>query len=75
MRTTLTLDDAVVKRLKRYAASRSLTLGEAVSDLVQRALTAPRPTREVNGVRVFDLPKESPRVTMKKIHELDAEQK
>lgn len=75
MRTTLTLDDAVVKRLKRYAASRSLTLGEAVSDLVQRALTAPRPTREVNGVSVFDLPAESPRVTMKKIQELDAEQK
>jgi hypothetical protein len=75
MRTTLTLDDAVVKRVKRYAASRSLTLGEAVSDLVQRALTAPRPTREVNGVRVFDLPEESPRVTMKKVQELDAEQK
>lgn len=75
MRTTLTLDDAVVKRVKRYAASRSLTLGEAVSALVQRALTTPRPTREVNGVRVFDLPEESPRVTMKKIQELDAEQK
>ena len=75
MRTTLTLDDAVLKRVKRYAASRSLTLGEAVCDLVQRALTAPRPTREVNGVRVFDLPEESPRVTMKKIQELDAEQK
>lgn len=51
------------------------TLGEAVSDLVHRALTVPRPTREVNGVRVFDLPAESPRVTSKKVHELDAEQK
>jgi len=45
-----------------------------VSDLVQRALTVPRPTKEVNGVQVFDLPPESPRVTSKKVRELDAEQ-
>jgi negative regulator of replication initiation len=75
MRTTLSLDDDVLRSVKRYAASRSLTLGEAVSDLVQRALTVPRPTKEVNGVWVFDLPPESPRVTTKKVRELDAEQK
>jgi negative regulator of replication initiation len=75
MRTTLSLDDDVLRLVKRYAASRSLTLGEAVSDLVQRALTVPRPTKEVNGVQVFDLPPESPRVTTKKVRELDAEQK
>jgi hypothetical protein len=74
MRTTLTLDDDVLRLIKRYAESRSLTLGEAVSDLVQRALTVPRPTKEVNGVQVFDLPAESPRVTSKKVRELDAEQ-
>jgi hypothetical protein len=74
MRTTLTLDDDVLRLVKRYAESRSLTLGEAVSDLVQRALTVPRPTKEVNGVRVFDLPPESPRVSSKKVRELDAEQ-
>jgi negative regulator of replication initiation len=75
MRTTLTLDDDVLRLVKRYAASRGLTLGEAVSDLVQRALTVPRPTKEVNGVRVFDLRGESPRVTTKKVRELDAEQR
>lgn len=75
MRTTLTLDDEVLREVKKYAQSRSLTLGEAISDLVQRALTVPRPTREVNGVRVFDLPAESPRVTTKRVRELDSEQK
>jgi hypothetical protein len=75
MRTTLSLDDDVLRLVKRYAASRRLTLGEAVSVLVQRALTVPRPTKEVNGVQVFDLPAESPRVTTKKVRELDAEQK
>ena len=75
MRTTLSLDDDVLRLVKRYAESRRLTLGEAVTDLVQRALTVPRPTKEVNGVRVFDLPPESPRVTTKKVRELDTEQK
>ena len=75
MRTTLSLDDDVLRLVKRYATSRSLSLGEAVSDLVHRALTEPRPTKEVNGVLVFDLPPDSPRVTMKKVRELDAEQK
>lgn len=75
MRTTLTLDDDVLREVKKYAESRSLTLGEAVSDLVHRGLTVPRPTREVNGVRIFDLPAESPCVTSKKVRELDAEQK
>jgi hypothetical protein len=74
MRTTISLDDDVLRKVKRYAKARSLTLGEAVSDLVQRALTVPRPTKEVNGVQVFDLPAESPRVTMEKVKALDAEQ-
>jgi hypothetical protein len=75
MRTTLSLDDDVFRLVKRYAASRSLALGKAVSELVRRAFTVPRPTRLVNGVQVFDLPQESPRVNMKKVKELDANQK
>jgi len=74
MRTTLTLDDETLREIKRYAESRSLTLGEAVSDLVQRALSVPRPTKELNGVQVFELPPKSPRVTTKQVRELDAEQ-
>jgi len=58
--------------VKRYAASRSLALGKAVSELVRRALTAPRPTRSVNGLQVFDLPPESARVTTKQVKELEA---
>ena len=75
MRTTLSLDDDAFRLVKRYAASRSLALGKAVSELVRRAFTVPRPTRLVNGVQVFDLPPESPRVSMKKVREVDADQK
>lgn len=72
MRTTLSLDDDVLGLVKRYTASRSLPLGKAVSELVRRTLTVPLPTRSVNGVLVFDLPPESPRVSAKTIAELDA---
>jgi len=75
MRTTLSLDDDVFRLVKRYAASRSLALGKAVSELVRRAFAVPRPTRLVNGVQVFDLPPESPRVSTNRVQELDAAQK
>jgi len=72
MRTTLSIDDDTFRLVKRYAASRSLALGKAVSELVRRALAAPRPTRSVNGLQVFDLPPESARVTTKQVKELEA---
>jgi len=74
MRTTLTLDDDLVPLVKRYANDRSIALGKAVSDLVRRALTTPRPTRDAGGVIVFDLSPQSPRVTTKRVRELESEQ-
>lgn len=74
MRTTISIDDDAFRLVKRYAARRSLALGKAVSELLRRAFTMPRPTRTVNGLQVFDFPAESPRVTMKKVQDLDANQ-
>ena len=71
MRTTLSLDDDVFQDVRSYADSRSLPLGKAVSELVRRGLSAARPTRTVNGLQVFDLPRDSPRVSTKKIRELE----
>ena len=71
MRTTLSLDDDVFQDVRSYADSRSLPLGKAVSELVRRGLSAARPTHTVNGVQVFDLPRDSPRVSSKKIRELE----
>ena len=72
MRSTLSLDDDVFRAVKRYASLRSIALGKAVSELLRRALAAPRPTRLVNGILVFDLPLGSPKVTSKQVKELDA---
>ena len=73
MRTTLSLDDEVLRLVRQYAGSRSLPLGKAVSELVRRGFTTQRPTRVVNGLQVFDLPSDSPPVTVKKVRELEAE--
>lgn len=74
MRTTLTLDDDLVPLVKRYADDHSIALGKAVSNLVRRALTSPRPTRDADGIIVFDLSPDSPRVTAKRVRELESEQ-
>ena len=73
MRTTLNLDDDVAEIVKEYAENRSLALGKAVSELVRRGIRTPRPTRMVNGLHVFDLPPDSPRVTAERVRELEAE--
>lgn len=70
MRTTLNLDDDVLTAAKTYAESRSLGLGEAVSELVRRGMTVATPTRVVNGLLVFDLPAGSPRVTRETVKKL-----
>ena len=70
MRTTLNLDNDVLEIVRGYAASHSLTLGEAVSDLIRRALRPPMRTRKVNGIQVVDLPPDSPRITSRRVKEL-----
>jgi hypothetical protein len=70
MRTTINLDDDVLREAKRYADSRSVALGKAVSDLVRRGLSAPVPTKIVNGIHVVLLPKASPPVESQKVKRL-----
>ena len=74
MRTTISLDDDVFLQVKQYARSRSLCLGKAVSELVRRGIGQQQPTRSINGIQVFDLPANSPRVTTKRVEDLDAEE-
>jgi len=73
MRTTVNLDDDVLPLVKQYARSRAVGLGKAVSELVRRGINASRPTRKVNGLHVFDLPADSPRVTTEDVLKLEAE--
>jgi hypothetical protein len=73
MRTTLNLDDDVVEMVRRYSESRSVALGKAASELVRKGFTTPTPTRIVNGLVVFDLPPDSPRITSERVKQLLSE--
>jgi hypothetical protein len=68
MRTTLSLDDDVIPLVKRYADGRSLTLGKAASELIRKGLRAPTPTRVENGFVVFDVPPDSPPITLELVN-------
>lgn len=72
MRTTLNLDDDVLPLVKQYAKKRALGMSKAVSELVRRGIRASHPTRLVNGILVFDLPPDSPRITSEHIRDLEA---
>jgi len=63
MRTTLSLDDEVFDLASKYARTRSIGLGKAVSELVRKGLAAPIQTEVVNGFHVVVLPPGSPKVT------------
>jgi hypothetical protein len=73
MRTTISLDDEAFQIAREYAQRRELGIGKAISELVRRGASQSRPTREKNGLRVFDLPKDSPPVTAKRVKQLETE--
>jgi hypothetical protein len=73
MRTTLTLDDDVLELAARQAKLRGVSLGRTVSDLLRRGLSAPTPAQARDGLVVFHLPADSPKVTTEDVRRLEAE--
>lgn len=73
MRTTLNLDDDVLVMVRQYSEARSLALGKAASELVRKGFSSSTPTRLVNGVVVFDVPPDSPRITTERVKQLESE--
>lgn len=73
MRTTLTLDDDILELAARQAKLRGASLSKTVSDLVRRGLSAPTPSRDKDGIVVFQLPADSPPVTTEEVRRLEAE--
>lgn len=67
VRTTLTLDDDIMKEAAIRAKILKISLGKAVSDLARRGLKVAPPVKQVNGLILFDPPKGSPRITMRKV--------
>ena len=73
MRTTLDIQDDVLAQMKEYAAARSMAAGAAASYLLNQALNRPLGTRMENGFEVFDVPGDSPVVTLEHTLRLEDE--
>jgi len=73
VRTTLNIDDEAFERLRDYAESRSISLGKAASELLEKGLAASVPMRIVDGFVLFDPPPGTPRVNSKLVKELESE--
>jgi len=71
MRTTVNLDEEVVRLVRSYARSRSLSLGKALCEFARRGCGAHLPTRMINGLLVFDPPPDSPTVTMQQVRRIE----
>jgi hypothetical protein len=69
-RTTLHLEDDAMEVAKAHAERHRLTLGQAVSELVRRAVERPLLTEERNGLRIIRLNRRSPKVTAARIDRL-----
>ena len=73
MRTTLRLDDDAFDLARLLAKGRGVSIGQAVSDLIRKGINAAVPIRTEHGLAVFDLPDDSPIVTMERVKRLDDE--
>lgn len=73
MRTTLTLDDDILELAARQAKLRGVSLGKTVSDLLRRGLSAPTPAQDKDGLVVFHLPADSPKVTTEDVRRIETE--
>ena len=73
MRTTVKLDDDVLEAAARQAKARGVSLGKMISELVRKGLQVQTPVRVERGVTVFDLPEDSPEVTMERVKQLEIE--
>ena len=70
MRTTITLEDDAFAVASAYARARALKLGQAVSELIRRGSEEKLPFKQVNGVWVFELPPDTPRVTAQQVQQM-----
>ena len=70
MRTTLDLDADILQAAKEIAATRGLSAGRIVSELVRKALVPARTTRVRNGVPLLSRKAGSPPLTMAAVNQL-----
>jgi len=74
MRTTLTIDDDVLRAARQRADSAGTSLGQAISELARAGLAAPGPALERAGVRLLHVRQDAPGVTLAEVNALRDDQ-
>ncbi len=70
MRTTINLEDDAFATAQAYAQARAIKLGQAVSELILRGNAPKVAMKQMNGLWVFDLPADTPKVSAQKVKQL-----
>jgi hypothetical protein len=74
MRTTLELDDDLVREAKNLAKQRGVSLGTVISDLARKSLPATARPKFRNGMEVFQSEPGTPKVTLEFVNRLRDEE-
>jgi hypothetical protein len=69
----LHIDDDACKIVVRYAQLRKIRVGQAVSELILRGAKSEIPVKEMNGLLIFDPPKDIPKITTEQVKRLAEE--
>lgn len=67
MRTTLRIDDDVLKAARALAESQDRSIGEVLSDLARKGLRPDRQREEDRGFPVFDVSPDAPPLTLEDV--------
>jgi hypothetical protein len=70
MRTTLDIDEDVLRAAKEIAQQRGATVGHVVSDLLRTALTRQTPGSTRNGFPLFPIQPDAKIVTLEMVNQL-----
>ena len=70
MRTTLDLDDDVLRAAREIARQRGLSMGKVLSDLARRALTQQPTSTARHGAPPFPIQREAGVVTLELVNQL-----
>lgn len=74
MRTTLNIEDEALTALKEYAAARDLSLGQAASDLICKAVDSLPVLKKRNGIPLLEAPPGAPPITLEAIEAAENEE-
>lgn len=68
MRTTLNIDDDVMRVVRSIAGQQGKPVGQVISELVRKGLRPATPSRH-KGFPVFDVPRDAPSITPEMVRE------